>query len=276
MPAGELKSISCIQSASMFHIRSLSSKPEEAIEEIGQCVKIQEEVGYEGQIVPSHLFRAESIGLVEPSIDLGYALLAYEGPRIRAYARVVHTRDRELHWLHQIVVSPALQSQGLGFELMKAVKAKSLEMGAEMLCFTYDPFEGRNGNLYLRKCGAKGVRVLEDFYGPMGTAVHGNRRSHRLLMRWELMGEKDNWAADQVPLTSGLPISWDQDLLALEIPWQVGRLSGEEAARWQEGSIPVLVEAVNRRGFQVASLLNRPEEKRNYLILRRKEAIGRE
>ncbi|MBN1323538.1 MAG: GNAT family N-acetyltransferase [Methanotrichaceae archaeon] len=260
----------------MVHIRLLSSKPEDAIEEIGQCVRIQEEVGYEGQIVPSHLFRAESIGLIEPSIDLGYILLALEGPKVVGYARVVYTRDREIHWLHQIVVSPALQSQGLGFELMKAVKAKSLEMGAEVLCFTYDPFEGRNGSLYLRKCGAKGVRVLEDFYGPMGSAAHGNRKSHRLLMRWDLLGERENWSAEKIPLSESLPNSWDRDILALEIPWQIGSLGGKEAALWQERTMPALVKAINQRGFQAVSLLSRPDELRNYLMLRREEAAGHE
>jgi hypothetical protein len=80
---------------------------------------------------------------------------------------------------------------------MMEVRARSRAGGASHLFFTYDPQDARNGNLYLTKCGGRGIYVFYNLYGLKTEASSRSRLSHRLLVRWDL-------DAGAVPPESGI------------------------------------------------------------------------
>ncbi len=101
---------------------------------------MQKEIGWESNIVPTHIFRADSIHLVDENINLGYVLLAVISEKgsqdaVIGFARVTSTMNPKKHWLHEIAVSSKIQCQGVGYGLMKAIKKKSLELGCTELYF---------------------------------------------------------------------------------------------------------------------------------------------
>ena len=94
-------------------VRPLSKDPERALHGIDQCIAIQRAVGWGAETVPSHVFRADSLGLLTDLVDLGYVLLAEHtvSGEVVGFGRVTYTRDPEKHWLHELAVLP--HAQGL-------------------------------------------------------------------------------------------------------------------------------------------------------------------
>lgn len=137
-----------------------------AMDEAIQMVRLQRSVGWKGEEVPTHTLRAFSLGAVTGLVDLGYNLLAKaENGQVVGFARVAAAGSREKHYLHELVVANDLQLKGLGKRLMNGVLAESKQRGAQELLFTFNALNPRNAFFYLEKCGAKGLRILPDFYG---------------------------------------------------------------------------------------------------------------
>lgn len=258
-----------------FEVRLLSREPSLAMDEINQCIRIQESIKWHPEIVPAHVFRADSINLIDPTINLGYVLVAVRkiDGSVIGFARVTFTADLDKHWLHEIAVSPEAQSQNVGFEIMKAIKTQSLKLGGTYLYFTYDPLEGQNGRLYLSKCGAKAIRVYENLYGEIKSSAHGNRKTHRFLVCWNMRFDKPLSPAslnlDTIPIISRLPLPTEYKRFGVAIPYRVQDLSPQEAARWQGAIFPILMEAINLYGYRAVYLQTDKVERCNFLVLER-------
>jgi len=253
-------------------VRSISDDPQKTLKECEQCVGIQEEVGWGGEAVSSHILRADSIGLVTDIVDLGYVLVAEQASsgEIVGFARVTYTSDPKKHWLHEVAVLPHFQGYGVGYKIMMEVRSRSRAGGASHLFFTYDFMDVRNGNLYLTKCGGRGVRVFYNLYGLKAEGSSRNRLSHRLLVRWDLL-------AQAVPLQSKTVREADSvkfldevrqgRSFALELP-AVG--SGDTEGRlleWQEATFPVLYESINSMGYEAAYVARSTGNETAYLVL---------
>lgn len=254
-----------------IEIRNISKNTTLAMEEIQQCITIQEKVKWQSEIVPSHVFRADSIGRIDDSINLGYVLLALKNKyEIIGFARVTSTFNIQKHWLHEVAVIPDSQSKHVGMKLMEGIKRKSIELGGSSLYFTYDPFEGQNGRLYLTKCGAKAIKVYEDFYGFTNTGAHGNRKTHRFLVKWDLnkkISIQERIGNRRISTVSSLPVPHERKLIKVEIPYCVQELSEKEAKRWQDSIFPILVKAINIYDYRAISIQTDKDVKRNFIVL---------
>jgi predicted GNAT superfamily acetyltransferase len=238
-------------------VRSISDDAENALKECEQCVRIQEEVGWGSEGVSSHILRADSIGLVTDIVDLGYVLVAEQASsgEIVGFARVTYTSDPTKHWLHEVAVLPLFQGHGVGYKIMMEVRSRSRAGGASHLFFTYDPIDVRNGNLYLTKCGGRGVRVFRNLYGLKAEGSSRNRLSHRLLVLWGLMGQA---VSPQSKIMQGVRSikSLDETRkgqpFALELPGVRSGTNEEKLLEWQEVIFPVLYESINSMGYEAA------------------------
>ena len=243
-----------------WNIRLLSKDVNLAIHEIQQCVELQKVVGWDTEICPSHIIRADSINLVDESINLGYVLIAVvhneNQETVIGFSRVTFTRDLAKHWLHEIVICSKYQSDGIGFSMMNIIKNQSIKLGGKELYFTYDPLEGQNGRLYLTKCGAKAIRVYENFYGQPTSMAHANRKTHRVLVRWDLehktMPIIEN--IDMIPISNDLSSLEKISQTRIEIPYNVKSLTDTEAKNWQDIIFPILQETINISGYQATYL----------------------
>lgn len=263
-----------MKSNSLFEVRMLSRDTSLAMDEIRQCVAIQKAANWYLDIVPTHVLRANTINLIDDSINLGYVLVAVKKAdnSVVGFAMVTFTSSPGKHWGHELVISPTVRSQGVGLSIAKAVKAKSLELGGRELCGTYDPFEGQIGRLYLTKCGAKAIRVYENLYGDIKSLALGNRKTHRFLVKWDLYHDKpksdeETMDVEAIPIIADLSIPVSHPKIRVEIPYRMQDLDQQEATQWQELVFPILVEAINHRGYQATYLQSKPNERRNFLIL---------
>lgn len=262
-------------------IHTFSSDGTEALAEIAACIELLHAVNWHSEIVPVHVFRADTVGLVTDRVDLGYVLLARAGgghaATIVGFARVTATLDPQVHWLHELVVAPREHAKGIGFALMQAVRRRSLERGAARLAFTYDPFSGRNGQLYLSKCGARGVSVLANLYGSGGSLAQAGAQTHRFLTEWELAegrGRKtwrDTDVAALPVLTAPSQIA-ASDAWRVEIPWDHAALEAPSLGAWQRRVFPLLETALNHHRFAATAMSAWRAAKRNFLVLERDPA----
>jgi len=258
-----------------MHIRTISEMPEKAFEDIRACIRIQERVGWYPEIVPSREFRADTIRLADESINLGYVWLAVDDApheeNVVGYVRVTFSGSPDRHWLHEIAVDPNARSNGIGWALMQVARRTSLELGGRMLCFTFDPFEGQNGHLYLNRCGSRGYRILENFYGTMEQSGGVVLATHRLLTRWDLENPtQPAWAdeePDRFPLAELGSSSESPRHVRVELPFSLKELEPKTVQHWHEKTLPLLIEWINHREYEAVYVHTDWQAKRNYLIL---------
>lgn len=248
-------------------IELLSADPTQAMSEIADCVRLQKDVGWGEEAVASHIFRADSINLVDASIDLGYVLIAKGAGGVEGFARVTTTKDPKAHWVHEVVVGPQSQSKSLGFQILESVREESLSRGAHLLLGTYDPIEAHNGNLYLTKCRAEAPKIYENLYGTLGSKAHANRMSHRLLVQWEFkktpIAIPDIADVPEVIEPSGITSGF----IKVEVPFRIQMLSVEDSLEWQKRVYPVLVHAINDLRYRAVYLHADKQSERAHLVL---------
>lgn len=253
-------------------IREFSEDHDTAINEINQCIDLQIEVGWFPDIVTPHIFRADTINLVDKDINLGYVLIAVDSNnKITGFLRVTPTTEPSKHWAHELVVSRKIQSKNIGFSLFDAARNKSKTLGASSIYFTYDAMEGPNGNLYLKKMGANAVKIYENLYGNINSEAHGNRKTHRFLIHWNLQNDNSKDLSkeefDYLPSLDTLIQQKNEKKFKIEIPYAVQSLNTQDAKDCQDKIFELLIEYINKRGYIATYLYTDPELKKNYLIL---------
>lgn len=136
--------------------------------------------------VPDHfLTAASSIG--------GLVLGAYDQGKLVGFTFSVPGLDelnRSYHYLHMIGVDPTVQGKNVGFQLMKRHYEITESAGLDSIKWTYDPLEGFNANLYIRKLG--GVVESEykpDCYGQKLTGRNASVPSDRFVVTLRINNE---------------------------------------------------------------------------------------
>jgi predicted GNAT superfamily acetyltransferase len=224
-----------------------------------RCVTIQRAVGWGSEAVPSHVFRADSMGLLTGLVDLGYVLVAEDSTanEVIGFGRVTYTRDPAKHWLHELAVVPQFQGMGIGLKLMMEIGRQSEQTGAKALLFTYDPFDARNGKLYLNTCGGRGIRVFENLYGRSSAPTHGNRFGHRLMVWWNLRsnrGAGSPYEPEEIRLVTSSGEIERGKPFAVAVPSAVIPLVEERALKPQKETFRILRTAINTMGYEAAGI----------------------
>lgn len=238
--------------------------------QISECVKLQDEVGWGDDKVAAHILRVDTINLIDKALDLGYVLIALSlsTEKVIGFIRVTYTSDKNKHWGHELVVSKSTQSKNIGFVLMEAAKEKSRELNAKYMYGTYDPMEGLNGNLYLSKCGACAIKVYENFYGAIKSEAHGNRKTHRFLVCFDLENDTpkvlEKEVFEKIPVVED--ITTNLQYVKIEIPLDVKILPPNVALKLQNDIYAVLTRYVNQLKYSV-SFYRDKENNKNFLIL---------
>jgi predicted GNAT superfamily acetyltransferase len=158
---------------------------------------------------------------------------AYAYPAIRGGVPHLHS--------DMLAVLPEYQKRGVGVRLKWAQRDAALSRGINLITWTYDPLQARNAHLNLRRLGAIATEFVEDFYGITSSSLHHGLPTDRLLVRWDLNGERVKERAqggdppravpapplpriNEVKWQAGWPVSSDNRLdlegpeLLLEIP----------------------------------------------------------
>jgi predicted GNAT superfamily acetyltransferase len=90
---------------------------------------------------------------------------------------------------HQTGVLPAYQDRGLGFDLKLAQREAALGRKLNHITWTFDPLQGRNARLNLRKLGAVCADYIPDLYGDMPDTLNKGLPSDRFNVDWWIASE---------------------------------------------------------------------------------------
>lgn len=160
-------------------------------------------------VVPSHLLHIVS--------DHGGLLLgAYVDEQLVGFVFGLLARKDEklLHASHMLGIIPKFQGRGIGESLKLRQKARALEQGLNLMTWTFDPLESRNGHFNLHKLGAASGTYRPNYYGAMRDHLNEGLPSDRLLVEWDL----SNGLRPETHVGPPLPILSDVGLPVLDIP----------------------------------------------------------
>ncbi|MFJ5120189.1 GNAT family N-acetyltransferase [Kitasatospora sp. NPDC088548] len=102
---------------------------------------------------------------------------------------------------HIAAVVDDVRGRSVGYAVKLHQRAWSLERGITTVTWTYDPLVSRNAYFNLAKLGAVPAEYLANFYGAMRDGVNAGADSDRLLVRWDLAGERAALACEGHPRT---------------------------------------------------------------------------
>jgi len=140
----------------------------------------------ETDVTPVHQFRITSrMGaiLLGGYIDGRLVGFVYSFPAI--------LRGRLVQHSHLLAVLPEFQGHGVGKALKWAQRDRALELGYDLITWTFDPLQARNANLNLHTLGALSRTYLPNFYGLTPSLLIAPRvPSDRLKVEWPLKDQR--------------------------------------------------------------------------------------
>ncbi|MBN1272429.1 MAG: GNAT family N-acetyltransferase [Candidatus Aminicenantes bacterium] len=169
----------------MENIKIESLRPGPDLEKL---VKIQKAVWKHKDIdlTPVHHFH---ISIKTGSILLGVyvdgilAGFVYSFPAVFASKWAQHS--------HLLAVLPEYQGRKLGKMLKWAQRDRALELGYDLVTWTFDPLQSRNANLNLHTLGAEVKSYLPDFYGDTASLqIAQGLRTDRLFVEWKIKEDR--------------------------------------------------------------------------------------
>jgi predicted GNAT superfamily acetyltransferase len=93
---------------------------------------------------------------------------------------------RLTQWSHMLGVSPDARDAGLGRRLKLAQRARAIEMGVELIEWTFDPLQAVNAHLNFARLGVVAEEYEENIYGGSTSPLHGGTPTDRLIASWRL------------------------------------------------------------------------------------------
>ena len=133
------------------------------------------------RLPPWQLFITPKIG--------GLIIVAFDGEAPVAHAVYIHAHDHlnaePYLYLEMIGVLPDYQGQQIGERIILKSKEFAKSNGYTSVQWTYDPLEGANANLYIRKLGATIIKFYPNFYGQLTGNRHRGSVTDRFLAKLE-------------------------------------------------------------------------------------------
>lgn len=93
---------------------------------------------------------------------------------------------RLTQWSHMLGVTRDARDGGLGLRLKLAQRARSLEMGIDLVEWTYDPLQALNAHLNFTKLGVVVEEYEENIYGVSSSPLHSGSPTDRFVAEWRL------------------------------------------------------------------------------------------
>jgi predicted GNAT superfamily acetyltransferase len=93
---------------------------------------------------------------------------------------------RPAQWSHMLGVTEAARSAGLGTELKLAQRNATLDLGLDLIEWTYDPLQALNAHLNFAKLGVVVEEYEENIYGESSSVLHRGTPTDRFVAEWKL------------------------------------------------------------------------------------------
>jgi predicted GNAT superfamily acetyltransferase len=96
-------------------------------------------------------------------------------------------RDGRLtQWSHMLGVTEDARSGSVGLRLKLAQRQRALEMGIDLIEWTYDPLQAPNAHLNFAKLGVVVEQYAENIYGDSSSPLHHGSPTDRFIAEWRL------------------------------------------------------------------------------------------
>ncbi|WP_261179483.1 GNAT family N-acetyltransferase [Anaerobacillus sp. CMMVII] len=164
-----------------MNLSTLEIRPLQSIEELEIVKKLEERIWSIDDAVPVNQTAAavKNGGLVLGAfihmelVGFQYSFPGFNGKNIYLVS-------------HSLGIHPDYRKYGIGEKLKWAQKKMALELGYELITWTYDPLETVNGYLNLHKLGAVCSTYIENAYGEMADNLNAGLPTDRFLVEWEI------------------------------------------------------------------------------------------
>jgi predicted GNAT superfamily acetyltransferase len=201
---------------------------------------------------------------------------------------------RLIQWSHMLGVLPSARDAGVGARLKLAQRQAAIDMGVDLIEWTYDPLQALNAHLNFTKLGVVVEEYEENIYGESSSPLHHGTPTDRFVAQWRvttphverriasagqpLVRDSSVMAAPVVNpsppaagwVEPGRPdLSLDARRLLVEIPVAFGDMQAQEpelALNWRLTTRQVFQTYFARRYRAVDFFLARKAGKGHYLL----------
>ncbi len=178
--------------------------------------------------------------------------------------------------LYMLAVRSKFQSSGLGFELMDVLKEELLKKGKNRVVFTFDPFNTRCANLYVRKLQTRGMVFTKE---PQSVPVPSCKEDfpHRYMkVQWhldELNPDKESSYASALkylPVVRSINKDCDEFLIEISPSFQEKMRIFSRIANGEFKRMSTLFEHyINENNYRVVDFLYSKKEKKAFYKLKK-------
>jgi predicted GNAT superfamily acetyltransferase len=168
------------QTADEIEIRHCSS-----LAEYEDCVRLQHAVWGHAITVPSAIFvvahrtGGQIVGAFQEDRMAGFTLAL---AAVRGGSAFLHS--------HMTAVLPEFRDRGVGRRLKLFQRQDALKRGIDLIEWTFDPLDFKNGYFNLARLGAIARRYIPDCYGVTESPLHAGLPTDRLVAEWWLSSDR--------------------------------------------------------------------------------------
>jgi len=165
-------------------VANLTIRKLETNEEMGRVQTLEQKVWGIHPIPTHQTYTAVKNG--------GLMLGAFSGEEIVgfSYAFPGFSKGKTYLCSHMLGIHPDYRSIGIGKLLKEEQRRFALEMGYDLITWTFDPLESRNAYLNMSKLYGICDTYLENCYGEMEDGLNKGLPSDRLQMEWWISSER--------------------------------------------------------------------------------------
>jgi predicted GNAT superfamily acetyltransferase len=89
-------------------------------------------------------------------------------------------------WSHMLGVTPDARDSGLGARLKLAQRDAAIDMGLDLIEWTYDPLQAMNAHFNFAKLGIVVEEYEENIYGESSSPLHRGTPTDRFIAEWRI------------------------------------------------------------------------------------------
>jgi predicted GNAT superfamily acetyltransferase len=93
---------------------------------------------------------------------------------------------RPTQWSHMLGVVDAFRNDGIGHRLKLMQRARALQMGLDLVEWTYDPMQALNAHLNFSKLGVVVDEYEVNVYGESASPLHRGNPTDRFVAEWKI------------------------------------------------------------------------------------------
>jgi len=189
---------------------------------------------------------------------------------------------RPAQWSHMLGVLDPFRSEGVGQELKRLQRERTLAMALDLIEWTYDPMQALNAHLNFMKLGVVVEEYGENVYGQSASPLHGGNPTDRFVAEWWIRRERaphDPIGAQRVNrmapagewlICADIQLDLDARRLMVEIPMGFTEMllrAPELALDWRMATRKIFTSYFARGYRAVEFFLNREAGTGAYLLI---------